>query len=174
MGEGKGRIKGGDKWIGRLASRLMAVGPLQCGQDARKPEAGGHDGLPDAPDHGRDRRHLKVGGSVYKGNDGTVDDATGRRRQDAHHEDEDGKEAPELVLAQRHERDDRRARVHEDGREEGPQKDVVPHLDERAQRRRTDTLQTDHIRYRVQLRDTTATAVLAIVHHRWCAFRSGR
>lgn len=94
---------------------MMAGGPLKCGQDARKPEACRHDRLPDAPDHGRDRWHLKVGRFVYQGNDSTANDATGRRRQDTHHEDKDGKEASKLVLSQRHERDHGGTGVHKDG-----------------------------------------------------------
>lgn len=67
-------------------------------------------------------------------NRGAADDATGGRRHDAHHQNQNREEPAELVLAQRHERNESGARVHEHGREERPQHDVVPHLVELLQR----------------------------------------
>lgn len=68
-----------------------------------------------------------------KGDDGAADDAARRRRQEAHDQDENRKEAAEFVLTQCKEGHHGSAGVDKDGREEGPQENVVPHLAEGVQ-----------------------------------------
>lgn len=125
---------------------------LQRRQQSRKAETRRQDRLADAVHHRQDRRHRQVRGSMYKGNGGTADAAPGHRRHHAHHQDEDGEEPAELVLAQRHERHDRRTGVDNDRREQCPQEDVVPHIYKLGQRTRAHAPQTEHVRYRVQFR----------------------
>lgn len=101
---------------------------LQCCQQSREPETSGQNGLTDTVDHRQDRRHRQIRGSMYKGNGGTTDGASGNRRNHTHYQDENREESAELVLAQRDERHNRRTGVDDDGRKQSPQEDVVPHI----------------------------------------------
>lgn len=80
---------------------------------------------------------------MHKGDGGTAHSATCGRRYHAHNHDQDGEEAPKLVFPQSEESKNGGANVDNEGRHEGPQEDVVPHLTERMQGR--GLREADHI-----------------------------
>jgi len=65
---------------------------------------------------------------MHEGDDRTADNATRGRRQESHDQDQDREESPELVFPQCDEGHQGGAGVDENGGEEGPQKDMVPHF----------------------------------------------
>lgn len=79
----------------------------------------------------------------------TGDDATGGWRDDAHTEDENGEIAAEFVFPQRDKSDQSGTGVDEDGREQCPKEDMVPHFPERVEGRGLG--ESNHILDRVEV-----------------------
>jgi len=65
---------------------------------------------------------------MHEGDDRTADNATRGRRQESHDQNQDREESPELVFPQCDEGHQGGAGVDENGGEQGPQKDMVPHF----------------------------------------------
>lgn len=122
---------------------------LQRGQNAKEAQAGREDGLSDAPEESIDRRHGQAGSAMDKCDHSAADDAAARGRYKSHHQYQYGEEASKLVPAQRHKCHQGGAGVYKYRWEEGPQKDMVPHLAERVEPRLG--AQPNHIDNGVQL-----------------------
>lgn len=86
---------------------------------------------------------------MHKRDHGAANDAADGGRKESHHQYQYGEESAEFVPTQRDKGKEGGACVDEDGGEESPEKDMIPHLAERVEARIR--AQTHHIDNAVQL-----------------------